>query len=95
MTAEQRRESWGVRTGLTAWCREVAQGGSTARYLHCHKEDKGKGTYAAVDAVKEYTEGGREDRKLAVLMLQEQDWRSWNTQRSVPGYCEERAGFIS
>jgi len=62
-----------VRTGLTAWCREVAQGVSTARYLDCHKEVKGKGTYAPVDARKAYTEVGREDRKVTGLMLQEQD----------------------
>jgi hypothetical protein len=40
-----------------------------------------------------YREDGRdaggEDRKMAVLMLQKQDWRSWTAQGSVPGYCEE------
>lgn len=51
MTAEQRRELV-VRTGLTAWCGEVAQGVSNARYLDCHKEDKVKGTYVHVDALK-------------------------------------------
>jgi hypothetical protein len=72
MTAEQRGEL-GVSTGLTAWCREVAQGVSNARYLDCHKGDRGKATYAPVDALKAYTEGGRdtrgEDRKVAVLIL--------------------------
>jgi hypothetical protein len=101
MTAEKRREL-GVRTGLTAWCREVAQDVRNARYLDCHKESKGKGMYVHVDALKTYIQGGRdtrgEDRKVAVLMLQEQDWRSWTAQGSVPGYCEEGtepSGFMN
>jgi len=92
MTAEQRREL-GYVPGLTAWCREVAQDVSNACYLDCHTEDKGQGTYAPVDALKAYKEGGRdtrgEDRKVVVMMLQEQDWRSWTAQGSVLGYCEE------
>ena len=75
----------GVRTGLTARCREVAQGVSTARYLDCHKEVKGKGTYAPVDARKAYTEVGREDRKVTVLMLQEQGWMSCSTDVTGTG----------
>jgi hypothetical protein len=101
MTAEQRREL-GVRTGSTACCKKVAQSVSNARYLDCHKEVKGEGTYVAVDALKAYTEGEgdtrAEDRKVAVLMLQEQDWRSWTAQESVPGYCEEgteSSGFMN
>jgi hypothetical protein len=91
MTAEQRREM-AVRTGLTAWCREVVQGVSNARYLDSHKEGKGKDKYGPIDVLKACTEGERdaqgEDRKVLVLMLQEQDWRSWTAQGSGPGYCE-------
>lgn len=63
---------------------------------------KKRSTYVHVDALKAYTENRRDtrgdDRKVAVLKLQEQDWRSWTAQGSVAGYCEdgsEPSGFTN